>query len=63
MHEPEALEGMIKTIERGQPTFIIEVLNAEIGEKIMEPKNYLFFAIDEDKGLIQVKKTSKISFF
>jgi FkbM family methyltransferase len=50
MHEPEALEGMIKMIKRDKPSFLIEILTDEIADKIesiIGDLNYLYFSIDE----------------
>lgn len=62
MHEPEAIEGMKGIIERDRPSFIIEVLNDEIGEKIEQQLSgfdYAYFAIDEEKGTYRVSKLKK----
>lgn len=61
-HEPEVLEGYSKYIQKHQPTMLIEVLNDEIGEKIenmIKHLNYIYFNIDENKGLRKTEKITK----
>lgn len=51
MHEPEALEGMMEIIKRDQPTFLIEILNADIAKKVeflLKDMNYVCFSLDEE---------------
>lgn len=50
MHEPEAIEGMIEIIKSNEPTFLIEILTPEIGEKVallLKSIDYCCFSIDE----------------
>ena len=57
LNEPEVLEGMGGVIDRFRPDFIIEVLNNEVGDKIEQffhGKNYSYYRIDEETGLIPV---------
>lgn len=57
-HEPEALLGFLSTLGSSKPTMIVECVYKEVGEriqKILEPFEYLFFEIDEEKGAFQVK--------
>lgn len=56
-HEPEVLEGMGIYLEKFQPTLLIEILNDEVGERIMKltkDLNYLYFNIDENNGFRRV---------
>lgn len=65
-HEPEVLEGMGEFLQKFQPTLLIEVLNDEVGIKIQELVkgiDYLYFNIDEDKGIRQVNKILKSDYF
>ncbi|MES2799092.1 MAG: FkbM family methyltransferase [Bacteroidota bacterium] len=50
LHEPEAIEGMIELIKANEPTFLIEILTPEIGEKVamlLKSIDYCCFSIDE----------------
>jgi FkbM family methyltransferase len=68
-HDFEVLEGMIDTIMTYQPDFLIEILSDEIGEKIMKilmPSTYLYFNINEGKGIRQVTRlthSDSLNFF
>ncbi len=51
MHEPEALEGMMDLIKKNEPTFLIEILNQTIAEKVeflLKDLNYICFSLDEE---------------
>ncbi|MFN5786661.1 MAG: FkbM family methyltransferase [Flavobacteriia bacterium] len=51
MHEPEAIEGMIELIKKNHPTFLIEILNPLIAERVqqlLKEIDYLCFSIDEE---------------
>lgn len=53
-HEVEVLEGMGDLINIYKPTFLIEVLESEIGqriENIVSGRGYLYFNIDEETGV------------
>lgn len=55
-HEVEVLNGMGRYLNEFKPTFIIEVLNAEIAEKlalIFDGIGYLYFNIDDKNNSIQ----------
>lgn len=55
-HEVEVLNGMGRYLNEFKPTFIIEVLNAEIAEKlalIFDGMGYLYFNIDDNNNSIQ----------
>jgi FkbM family methyltransferase len=57
-HEPEALTGFLSTLGSNKPAMIVECVYKEVGEriqKILEPFDYLFFEVDEEKGAFQVK--------
>lgn len=59
-HEPKVLEGFIKNISKYKPTFLIEILNDDIAShiyNIVDKHGYLYFNIDENKG---IRKTDKI---
>lgn len=61
-HEPEVLEGFLDNLFQFKPTFLIEILNNEVGEKvnaIMQKADYLYFNIDETSGARQVEKITK----
>ena len=50
MHEPEAIEGMIKIIERDKPAILIEILNDDMGSRIesqISKFDYNYYTIDE----------------
>ena len=64
-HEPEVIKGF-SLIGKYQPTILIEILSDEIGERVQrELENYraayLYFDIDEEKGIRQVKNIRKSS--
>jgi FkbM family methyltransferase len=57
-HEAEVLEGFKKHLKEFLPTILIEILNDEVGanvQKIVQDMNYLYFNIDENKGIRQVE--------
>jgi FkbM family methyltransferase len=65
-HEPEVLEGFLDYLSLFKPTFLIEVLNDEIGNKIYDiVKNlgYLYFNIDEKGSINQVERITKSDFY
>lgn len=52
MHEPEVLAGAQEILERDQPAVLIEILNAELGQKAISlMKDYRFFEVGEGTGL------------
>ena len=56
-HEPEVLEGLGHFLELWKPSFLLEVLNNEIGKRVealFERNNYLFFRMEE-RGISQTK--------
>ncbi len=65
-HEPEVLEGMEEYLEKYKPTWLIEILNDEVGQRIQQIiKNidYLYFNIDEIGKPVQVTEIKKSSFY
>jgi FkbM family methyltransferase len=56
-HEPEVLEGFGAYLEKFKPTLLIEILTAEVAEKVsawVGHLGYCYFNIDENKGIRQV---------
>ena len=54
-HEPAALRGMKRVLERDRPAVLIEILNEEIGRdasESFEGLGYNFYQVDEQQGLI-----------
>lgn len=65
-HEVEALLGFKEYIEKFQPTILIEILNDEIAEGISEiisHMNYVYFNIDENKGIRKVTTLGKSDYY
>lgn len=65
-HEPEVSEGFSEYLKIFRPVLIIEILNDEIGEKvnkIVAGLDYLYFNIDERKGIRQTKKITRSDYF
>ncbi len=65
-HEPEVLEGFSDYLNRFRPAILIEILNNEIGEKVeklVSGMNYLYFNIDENKGVHQTEHIVKSDAF
>lgn len=65
-HEPELLEGFLTHLKKFKPTMLIEVLSDETGariQKIIEGMGYLYFNIDERKGITKVQNITKSDFF
>ncbi|MEP1094461.1 MAG: FkbM family methyltransferase [Cyclobacteriaceae bacterium] len=61
-HEAEVLMGFQKSLARSRPSFIIEILNNEIAEKIemlVKGMSYEFYNINETTGITKVSKLSK----
>ncbi len=66
MHEPFVLRGFFKYLKIFQPVIIIEILNDEIANKIeqlVSDCNYLYFNINEQKGVKQTKHLEKSDSF
>lgn len=65
-HEPEVLEGYSKYIHQHNPTLLIEVLDDTVGQAIqaiLKDLDYLYFNIDENKGLNQVDTILKSDYY
>lgn len=65
-HEVEVLHGMGKYLNKMRPTFIIEVINDDVAmgvQNLLEDKNYLYFNIDENKGIRQTDKINKSDYY
>ena len=61
-HEPELLEGLGKHLKQFAPTMLIEILNDEIAKRVQDLIKeipYLYFNINEEKGLRIVSSLSK----
>jgi FkbM family methyltransferase len=60
-HEVEVLEGMGEFLGKFKPTFLIEILNDEVGQKVEEivkDLDYLYFNLNEKSG--SIRKVEKI---
>lgn len=65
-HEPEVLEGFAEFLANFKPSMIIEVLDDETGSKVnslLDGLNYLYYNIDENKGLRRVDTITKSDFY
>lgn len=65
-HEPEVLEGFGSYLMMYKPTILIEILNDNVGTKVQsyaEKCGYLFFNIDEKKGVRKVDQITKSDAF
>lgn len=65
-HEPEVIEGYLQNIKTHLPTFLIEVLNDEVGQKIqhlVKDLDYLYFNIDENTGIKKVDQILKSDYY
>jgi FkbM family methyltransferase len=65
-HEPEVLEGMEEFLFLFKPTLLIEILNADVADKIQNliaDINYLYFNIDEVNSPKLVSKLGKSDFY
>ncbi len=65
-HEAEVLEGFSEYLAAFKPTMLIEVLNDEVGKNINEITaglGYLYFNIDENKGVRQVNSITKSDYY
>jgi FkbM family methyltransferase len=61
-HEGEVMEGFMKHLPVFKPTFLIEILRNEVGEKVqhcLEGLGYLFFNIDESGDIVKVDKITR----
>lgn len=65
-HEAEVLEGFGEYLNRFRPSMLIEILNDEVGKKIgdlVAGLDYLYFNIDENKGIRQVDSISHSDYY
>ena len=65
-HEPEVLEGFGEYLKGFRPTLLIEILNNEVGARVGELTRglgYLYFNIDENKGIRQVDKVAHSDYY
>jgi len=65
-HEAEVLEGYRENIHLHSPTLLIEILNETVAERVNEllkGMNYLYFNIDETKGIRQTEKIAKSDYY
>jgi FkbM family methyltransferase len=61
-HEGEVLEGFMKHLPTFRPTFLIEILRNEVGEKVekcIEGLGYLYYNIDEHGGVVKVDRVMR----
>ena len=66
MHEPEVIEGFEEYLKKFKPTLLIEILNDEVADKLkylFRELDYLYFNIDERKGVKQVAEISKSDYY
>lgn len=66
MHEPAVIEGFANGLTAYKPAVFIEILSDNIGHMVLkyfEPLGYLFFDIDEQKGLIPVTNIKKATLY
>lgn len=60
--EPDVLSGMGELLKKNKPSMLIEVLNDEVAaacEKQLKGLGYIYFSIDEERGLVPVARMSK----
>lgn len=65
-HEAEVLQGMGKYLELFKPTLLIEILNEEVARKVealVKGLDYVFFNINEQKGIRRTTLLSPIEGF
>jgi FkbM family methyltransferase len=58
-HEVEVLQGFERYIKQFKPSILIEILFEEVGlgvAEIIKDLNYLYFHVDEEKGVRQTEK-------
>lgn len=66
LHEVEVMEGFSNYLSQYKPTILIEILNDEIDEKIqhiVKELDYIFFNIDERKGIKRVETIGKSDYY
>jgi FkbM family methyltransferase len=65
-HEAEVLEGFSEYLAAFKPTLLIEILNDEVAANIeakIKDLDYLYFNIDENKGIRQVEKLTASDYY
>ncbi len=65
-HEAEVLAGFGEYLKKFKPTMLIEILTQEVAENIEEivaDLGYLFFNINEDGGIREVKTLTKSDYY
>lgn len=65
-HEPEVLKGFSEYLKQYKPAMLIEILNEDVGEKIntiTSGLDYLYFNIDEERGVFQESKITKSNYY
>jgi len=61
-HEGEVMEGFMKYLPVFKPTFLIEILRNEVGEKVQNcvaGLGYLYFNIDENGDIVKVDQITR----
>ena len=65
-YEPYVVKGLLNTIEKDRPSIIIEILTEKTANKLykmLERFDYLYFNINENRGLKKVDKLCKSDSF
>lgn len=65
-HEAEVIEGFGIYLKKYQPTLLIEILNDEVARGVtdyIQDIPYLYFNIDENKGIRQVTQLTKSDYY
>ena len=65
-HEAEVMDGMGEYLARFRPTLLIEILSDEVGARVsryVEGLDYLYFNIDENKGIRQVDSIGQSDYY
>jgi FkbM family methyltransferase len=65
-HEAEVLEGMYEYLARFSPVMLIEILNEEVAEKVnklLAGLSYLYFNINENKGVRQTTSIARSDYY
>lgn len=66
IHEPEVLEGFKQGLKKYKPTLLIEILTPEVGKRVetlVGSLGYLYFNIDENKGIRQTPSIGKSDYY
>jgi FkbM family methyltransferase len=65
-HEPQVLAGFVTYLSRFKPTLLIEILTQQVAETVqkqVEGLGYLYFNIDENKGIRQTQRIEKSDYY